>query len=93
MQCKPHTGCIEVYSSLRTPLDLCPILPKFQLDFGHTATLPYVKLGLHKHIGQFSGKTYCKVLCEQSLNSAICIAELQPFYNKYDLEFLIKFDV
>ena len=37
------TGCLKVYRRLRVPMDLFPALPEFQLQFGQSCTLPYVK--------------------------------------------------
>jgi len=59
-----HTGHVEVYSSLRAPMNLYHVLPKYQLDFGHTVTPPYVKtgnfglLGLDDYVVQLTGKTH-----------------------------------
>ena len=38
-----HTGCFKVFSSLKVPMDLYPALPDFQLQFGQSCTLPFVK--------------------------------------------------
>ena len=38
-----RTGCLKVYRRLRVPMDLFPALPEFQLQFGQSCTLPYVK--------------------------------------------------
>ena len=51
-----HIGCFNVYRSLKAPMDLYPALPEFQLQFGQSCTLPYVKaskcglLGLEKDL-------------------------------------------
>ena len=37
------TGYFNVYRSLKVPMDLYPVLPEFQLQFGQSCTLPYVK--------------------------------------------------
>jgi len=38
-----HTGSIKLYNSLKVTLDVSPAIPNFQLQFGQTATLPFVK--------------------------------------------------
>ena len=39
-----QTGYLNVYRSLKVPMDLYPVLPEFQLQFGQSYTLPYVKV-------------------------------------------------
>jgi len=36
-------GCLKLYHRLRAPMDLFPAMPEFQLQFGQSCTLPYVK--------------------------------------------------
>ena len=38
-----HTGYLNMYCSLKAPMDLYPALPEFQLQFGQSCSLPYVK--------------------------------------------------
>ena len=38
-----HTGFLKLFSSLKVPMDLYPPLPEFQLQFGQSCTLPFVK--------------------------------------------------
>ena len=38
-----HVGCFKVFSSLKVPMDLFCALPDFQLKFGQSCTLPFVK--------------------------------------------------
>ena len=38
-----HTGHVKIYVYVKLPLNLYPVLPEFQLDFGQSATSPYVK--------------------------------------------------
>jgi len=38
-----HIGRLKVFSSLKVPMDLFPALPGFQLQFGQSCTLPFVK--------------------------------------------------
>jgi len=37
------TGSLKVFSSLKVPMDLFPALPDFQLQFGQSCALPFVK--------------------------------------------------
>jgi len=37
------TGCLKIYNSLKVPMDLFPALPDFQLQFGESCVLPFVK--------------------------------------------------
>jgi len=43
--CTPtgYTGCLKVFSSLKVSMDFYPTLPDFQLQFGKSCTLPFVK--------------------------------------------------
>ena len=38
-----HTGCLKMFSTLKVPMNLFPVLPDFQLQFGQSCTLPFVK--------------------------------------------------
>jgi len=38
-----HTGCLELYSSVKVPMNLFPVLPDFKLQFGQSCSLPLVK--------------------------------------------------
>ena len=38
-----HTGCLEIFCSLKVPMDLFPVSPDFPLRFGQSCTLPFVK--------------------------------------------------
>jgi len=38
-----HAGCLEVFSGFKVPMDLFPAPPDFQLQFGQSHTLPFVK--------------------------------------------------
>ena len=38
-----HAGCLEVFSDFKVPMDLFPTPPDFQLRFGQSHTLPFVK--------------------------------------------------
>ena len=38
-----HTGHVKLYANAKPPLNLYPVLPVFQLDFGQSATSPYMK--------------------------------------------------
>ena len=40
-----HVACLKLYSSYKTPLNLFHNAPVFQLQFGKTATLPFVQPG------------------------------------------------
>ena len=37
-----HTGHVKVYRVTEFPLNLCTVLPEFQLDFSKTAAPPFV---------------------------------------------------
>jgi len=39
-----HSGQIKLYRSVKLPLNLHPVLPVFQLDFGQSATPPLVTM-------------------------------------------------
>ena len=41
------SGELKVYISLKMPLDLVPVLPVLQVEFGQIATLPCVNAGIH----------------------------------------------
>jgi len=48
LRCNPDsptgcTGCLKVFLSLKVPMNLHPALPDFQLQFGQSCTLPFVK--------------------------------------------------
>ena len=38
-----HTGCFNIFSTFKIPMDLFPTLPDFQMQFGQSCTLPFVK--------------------------------------------------
>ena len=38
-----HIAYLKLYTRVKTSLDLCPVLPGFQLQFGQTAVLPLVQ--------------------------------------------------
>ena len=38
-----HSAVVKFYKSLKVPLDVFPPVPMFQLDFGPTATLPFIR--------------------------------------------------
>ena len=46
-----HICCFKVYSSLKVPMDLFPVLPDFQLHFGRSCTLPFVKASKYGLLG------------------------------------------
>ena len=102
-KCTPHhTGHIEVYSSFRAPLNLFTVLPKFQLDFGHAATPPYVKpnsvglLGLDDYaVTWFTGKIHAGSgkVARKTSPGVVYIAEEQLFNGNYDSWLLLEFDV
>ena len=39
-----HNAWLKIYSRFKTPLNLSPILPAFQLQFGQAAVLPLVQV-------------------------------------------------
>jgi len=59
-----HTGRLNIFSSLKIPMDLFPALPDFQLQFGQLCTLPFVKpskcglLGLEDNDILLTNSTY-----------------------------------
>ena len=59
-----HTGCLKVFSNLKVPMDFFPKLPDFQLQFGLSCTLPFVKpskcglLGIEKWNVLLTDSTY-----------------------------------
>ena len=49
---KDYTSCFKLYYDVRTPpLNLFPLLPEFQIEFGEVAILPYVKLSSFGFLG------------------------------------------
>ena len=38
-----EAACLKVYNNLKTPLNILPVLPIFQLEFGQTAAAPLVR--------------------------------------------------
>jgi len=57
-----HTACLRIYNHSKPPLDLFYELPVFQLQYGQTATLPFMRassvglLGLTKDLLSLSGE-------------------------------------
>jgi len=45
------SGCLKVYRRLRVPMNCFPALPEFQLQFGQSCTLPYVKASEYGLLG------------------------------------------
>jgi len=50
---KGHTACLKLYLHNRSTLNICPVFPTIQLEYGQKATLPLVKAS---DIGLFSLK-------------------------------------
>ena len=38
-----YSGFVKLYSQLKVPLNFSPVFPEFQLDFGQSITLPFVR--------------------------------------------------
>ena len=92
-----QTGHLEFYARLKFPLDLHPVLPEFQVDFGKGATLPYAKsisVGLHgleKDVILAGGTCGGKLVHKASLGSV----HFEDYHNHSvsHLESVIEFDV
>ena len=46
-----HTSYLNVYGRSKVPMDLSPLLPDFQLQFGQSCTLPYVQASKYGLLG------------------------------------------
>ena len=46
-----HTASVKLYNSLKVTLNVSPPVPDFQLEFGQTATLPFVKASMFELSG------------------------------------------
>ena len=93
---------LKIYNSLKVPLDLFPVLPVYQLQFGPIAKLPYVdayKFGLEQH-----SSTLC-VTDYSDGKTVLYRASLRPSCNvknyhisalncdAFSLSFIVEFDL
>jgi len=90
-------GQIKLYTGLKMPLDLAPLLPIFQIEFGQTASLPFV---LNADICGFSRSDYLlltdctccnKVIYKALLEQSLSVVQVNGILNNFSV--LTEFSV
>ena len=88
-----HTACLKIYKHFITPLNLSPVLPAFQLQFGQTAVLPFV----HAKQCGIEGSDYLQLTdcCRDGkiMYKATCTLLNCPQTNNNNISLIIHFDV
>ena len=93
-----HTGHVNIYYDLKSPLNLYAILPDFQVDFGQSVCLPFVKpsrsFGLMGLKGDLFLITNCVHGSKVEYNSCVMVnlPECLLLPNIDNLKFVTDFD-
>jgi len=98
------TGHIKVYSKLKTSLNLSPVVPEFQLDFGQSVAPPFVRATRFGFVGlmndslqltdsTYKGRVVHKVSLGELNENPIVLNENQLNYKIKNLEFVTDLDI
>jgi len=93
-----HAGCLKVFSSLKVPMDLFPALPDFQLQFGQSCTLPFVKpskcglLGLEEEDILLTDSMYGGEVLHKAVMTRLSTDYCSHYSDVTNLSFVTHFD-
>jgi len=88
-------GQLRLYNVLKMPLDLLPVLPLFQVEFGRTSTLPFVSSGFFKSSSLLITDTthHNKVMYKASLQQKQLVPQVWIKRGFTNFEFLTEFNI